>query len=294
MKTIHVEFECRCNTCGHEDSLHSLENTAAQIEIIEATSFNNFKGKKEGASSVSMPSALNKHTRTASAVSFAQNVKEGKEELPQKASGEEHDKHIETKEKRVIQDDNTIDLPLTSPHSLVPKSDFKLDESDNSTLSTDDEESATNLMEDNAVVDGEITFLRGFMSTHATRQGIARYAIKRARSDLRPDEILESVVDLAVEARFLATMRHPNIVRMRGTVGTPGTEGFMIVMDRLQMTLREKMVVWNCESKGKRPSLLGKLLGNTSKAAVQREQYADKLLAVYDIARAMRYLHKNM
>jgi Protein tyrosine and serine/threonine kinase len=149
-------------------------------------------------------------------------------------------------------------------------------------------------LDDDDISEYEVNFLRHFMSTHTMRGGIARYAIKRARSDLKSNELEGAVVDLAIEAKFLSTMCHPNIVRMRGTVGTPGTEGFMIIMDRLQITLREKMVLWNSEAKRRNSGLVDKLFGRTSNASIQREQYAEKLLAAYDIARAMRYLHNHM
>ena len=292
VKAIHDEVDYTCNFGGPDDGEERFENRPAQIDIIDAVSFNKVKEKKQGTSSVSMPSALNNYRRAISAVSFADGVKEAKEELPAMKHGEEKERQHDEKQKRISALESAADLPATSPTS-IPTYEF-IDNSDNSTLSTGEEESVTNLMESEGFVDGEAIFLRHFMSTHTTRQGIARYAIKRVRHDLTQDAILEAVVDLAVEAKFLATMRHPNIVRMRATVGAPGTEGFMIVMDRLQMTLREKMVVWNRESKGQSVGLLGKLLGHKSNTAVQREQYADKLLATYDIARAMRYLHNHM
>jgi Protein tyrosine and serine/threonine kinase len=292
MKAIHDEFDCTCTMDVPDVGGVPFEHRPAQIEIIEAISFNKVKEKKEGVSSVSMSTALNNHRRAISAVSFADEVKEAKDELPLQKHDEDQGRQYDGKQNRLSGLERTIDLPATS-HSNIPSHEF-IDNNDNSTLSTSEEESVTHAMESEGIIDGEVAFLRRFMSTHTTRQGIARYAIKRARHDLTRDAILEAVVDLAVEAKFLATMRHPNIVRMRGTVGTPGSEGFMIVMDRLQMTLREKMVVWNRESKGQSVGLHGKLLGNKSNTAVQREQYADKLLAIYDIARAMRYLHNHM
>lgn len=168
------------------------------------------------------------------------------------------------------------------------------DDSDNSTLSTDDDddESVSKMIQDENV-DSEVPFLRVYMSTHVTRQGMARYAVKRVRQDLQnPQTLLEAVVDLAVEAKFLASIRHPNIVHMRGTVGTPGTVDFMIIMDRLKMTLRQKMREWNDEAKAK-GGMLAKLL-RKSNQVLQQDQYADKVLAVYDMARAMRYLHNHM
>lgn len=212
-----------------------------------------------GPSSDSIPIA-NPQRRMTSQVSFAEDVK-----------SPENDDHLH---------------PTLTTQANVE------DDNDDSTLSTEDEESVTNMLDTDEDTDGEVAFLRGYMSTHVTRQGLARYAIKRPRKDLNPEAMIDAVVDLAVEAKFLATVRHPNIVKMRGTVGTPGTTDFMIVMDRLKVTLRQKIEQWNDESKGKR-GILGKLLGQGNQVSFQWEQYGDKLLAVYDIARAMRYLHNH-
>jgi hypothetical protein len=111
----------------------------------------------------------------------------------------------------------------------------------------------------------------------------------------KDDQRLDAAVDLAVEAKFLASIRHPNIVKMRGTVGQPGSHDFMIVMDCLVMTLREKMEQWEDEKKGSGRGMLRRMLQNHQRHdALRKDQYADKLLAVYDIARAMRYLHNHL
>jgi hypothetical protein len=147
------------------------------------------------------------------------------------------------------------------------------------------------------MMDGEVAFLRGYMSTHVVRHGRPRYAVKRLRDDLMGNQRIDAVVDLAVEAKFLASIRHPNIVKMRGTVGQPGSQEFMIVMDCLVMTLREKMEQWNEEQKvsSKTAGLLSRILQNRQRQdALLKDQYADKLLAVYDIARAMGYLHNHL
>lgn len=272
VKAIYIEFECPCVTCGAPpDPLASKSmnvmvtpRNESPVEIIVDDALKP-QGKESpggGPTSNTMPSALNRHRRAISAVSFAEDVK------PTDNAEASHRATMNTEE-----------------HNFI-------DDSDNSTLSTEDEESLTNMVEDEDT-DGEVPFLRGYMSTHTIRQGVARYAIKRARQDLKPNVLLEAVVDLAVEAKFLATIRHPNIVKMRGTVGSPGSVDFMIIMDRLKMTLRQKMRQWNDESKGK-TGILKKLLGGQNNQAMQRDQYADKLLAVYDIARALKYLHNHM
>ena len=222
---------------------------------------------------------------------------------------------------------------------------------DDSTLSTesdpDDFLSAMNMFDDDT--DGEAAFLRGYMSTHVLREGRPRYAVKRlmlpttnegdkevsgntknvdsisrygpqsrpghsSSSSTSTEErayLFQAAVDLATEAKFLASIRHPNIVKMRGTVGTPGCYDFMIVMDCLVMTLRDKMALWVEEEKHYRQKeglggTLRRILQNHTinrshrrhhphkGDALQQDQHGDKLLAVYDIARAMKYLHNQL
>lgn len=300
---IHVEFDCPCDSCDQQEELQQQQPSppkSSRIEtaprcvspiqiIVDETSFfqqqssqqpqqpqkeNDKEGEDQptltaaAVVSSSSASALNTHRRVASTVSFADDLG------------------------LAADDDNERNEEQQPTTFSDPPVENVTDANDDSTLSTsEDEESVTNMLEDEDT-DGEGTFLKGYMSTHLTRQGIARYAIKRIRTDFSSEDTkLDAVVDLAVEAKFLATVRHPNVVRMRGTVGSPGTVGFMIIMDRLKMTLREKMAEWNAESKGK-AGLLGKLMGKNNETMLL-EQYADKLLAVYDVARAVKYLHNH-
>lgn len=147
--------------------------------------------------------------------------------------------------------------------------------------------------EDEELEDGENQYLREYMSKHVLRHGQGRYAVKRVRRDLK--DPVSAILDLAVEAKFLASIKHPNIVRMRGTSGVPGSPNFMMVMDRLSLTLKEKIRGWNRELKRKTGlfQLLSPAKAKQTKAAIE-DQYADKLLAIFDIARAIRYLHNHM
>ena len=52
---------------------------------------------------------------------------------------------------------------------------------------------------------------RTFMAQHARRKGDARYAIKRLAGDLNVLERTRGMIDLALEAKFLSVMCHPNI-----------------------------------------------------------------------------------
>eukprot|EP00934_Nitzschia_sp_Nitz4_P005852 Nitzschia sp. Nitz4//scaffold201_size42423//8478//10203//NITZ4_007369-RA/size42423-snap-gene-0.39-mRNA-1//-1//CDS//3329541317//5842//frame0 len=167
---------------------------------------------------------------------------------------------------------------------------------ESSTLNTEEEAIMLHQIDVSDVEsDGEAEAMKDYMCKHVSRKGFARYAVKKVREDLTPDTERCAIVDIAVEAQFLAAVNHPNIVKMRGTVGTPGTLSFMIVMDCLTVSLRQKMDLWNAEPSSKK-SLWKKILpGARRKTHVSlRDQVGDKLLAMYDVARAMRYLHNHM
>lgn len=52
---------------------------------------------------------------------------------------------------------------------------------------------------------------RHFMAHRCMRNGKARYAIKRLHGNLTPVEKVRGMIDLVVEAKYLATVWHPNI-----------------------------------------------------------------------------------
>jgi hypothetical protein len=182
--------------------------------------------------------------------------------------------------------------------------DVKLQD-EHSTLSTEDQHDLFDDDEELSLMsgpedalqdqDGEVEFVKGYMSKHCFRAGLARYAVKRLRPDLESSKQLEAAIDLASEAKFMASLQHPNICKMRGTIGQPGSWDFMIVMDCLQMTLREKMKQWKDQLHRSPKNGMFRFLkrSHQHQAALEDDVFADKLLAVYDIARAMRYLHNH-
>jgi serine/threonine protein kinase len=115
-----------------------------------------------------------------------------------------------------------------------------------------------------------------------------------------------AAIDLAVEAKFLAALKHPNIVRVRGTVGKPGHDRFMIMMDCLNLTLREKIVEWAYDVKIRRNtthSVFKRMLHigahynqptDSSKVdPATMDLHTERLMAAYDLVRGMKFLHSN-
>jgi serine/threonine protein kinase len=67
----------------------------------------------------------------------------------------------------------------------------------------------------------DVNEARHIMAKRCTRFGSARYAIKRLRGDLDEVEYARGALDLAIEIKFLSTLYHPNIVKMRAYSNTP-------------------------------------------------------------------------
>jgi hypothetical protein len=190
-------------------------------------------------------------------------------------------------------------LKSSDAQQLSFSEDIKVsDASENATVST-----YSNLEDDDDMSDtfhdGEIEFLRTYMAQHCFRKGLPRYAMKQLRSDLEGSTKLEAAIDLASEAKFLASLHHPNVVKMRASVGVPGSADFRIIMDCLTMTLREKIELWNEEEKRlkSQKGLFGFLASSAKRqggTTTDDVLFHEKLLAVFDIARAMRYLHNKL
>jgi serine/threonine protein kinase len=128
------------------------------------------------------------------------------------------------------------------------------------------------------------------MASHVHRDGIARYALKQLKKDISNDMQSDAVVDLACEAKFLASIKHSNVIRLRGTVGQPGTLDFAIIMDRLTLTLAQRIDEWRDLRKACSRGLFRFL--RPDKMGLSGLLLA-QLMAALDIARAMRHLHSK-
>jgi len=134
---------------------------------------------------------------------------------------------------------------------------------------------------------------RRFMSRRCLRQKKhARYAIKTLSDECLkdPERFTGGVIDLAVESRFLSVIRHPNIIKMRGTsTSNPYDRGFFVILDRLYDTLTLKIAGWKKEvakTKG-----MGKILDMKGKKKLK--VWVDRLIVVYDLSTALEYLHSQ-
>jgi serine/threonine protein kinase len=131
---------------------------------------------------------------------------------------------------------------------------------------------------------------RAFMEKFCIRKGKdTRYAIKRLQQTSFKDAqtFVNGIVDLAIEARFLAIVRHPNIVKMRAMrVGSPFADGtFFVVLDRLYDILTQRVLKWNKQQfTGVR-----KVLDRGGKK--EMAFWVERITVAYDLACALKYLH---
>lgn len=123
-----------------------------------------------------------------------------------------------------------------------------------------------------------------------------KFVVKHLRPHLleRPETFRVGAVDLGREAQILASIRHPNIVNIRGwsSHGTNGYtsglhDGYFLILDRLYETLEDQIKVWR-----KQVSRLN-LTAPVSAALRRKQLMADRLKVCADIAGALEYLHKR-
>jgi serine/threonine protein kinase len=148
-----------------------------------------------------------------------------------------------------------------------------------------------------------------------SKQTTCRYAIKYLKKDLRDNKKSYAVgtTDLVLEGLFLASLTHPNIVKVRGLpeggvnslVKNEG-KGYFLILDRLFDTLSERIynhwVEDHAEGESvtkERVSLFAKFLKkertqkNVANVEKRIENLAVRIKVAFDIAAALKYLHEK-
>ena len=119
-----------------------------------------------------------------------------------------------------------------------------------------------------------------------------RYALKFIRANSQDTSHVwrfGATLDLAREAKFLASLNHPNIIKMHGTVADPGHPEFAIVLERLVLTLDKAIRQWKDELKQRKHLLLNFAKSKPGKRAFELK----RLMVMHDIANAVDHLHVN-
>jgi hypothetical protein len=136
----------------------------------------------------------------------------------------------------------------------------------------------------------ELVCNRGFLKQHCIRHGDARYCIKEVRQELEGYILADGALDICIEAKFLSVISHPNIIRLCGmskvSGGDPRT---FLILDRLYDTVATRITSWEASVKKMKKGLFG----NMKHKQEVKQLWNERLLAMYDIARAVKYLHLN-
>lgn len=129
------------------------------------------------------------------------------------------------------------------------------------------------------------------------RHGKSPLVVKllRPKFSKSPDKFRAAARDLVKEAAFLACLQHPNIISIRGVAAhgalaysDGSTDGFFIVMDRIECTLFERMHVWKTQLDQYSRSMLEKIGQNYNNVL-----FAGRLEVIRDIASALVFLHER-
>ncbi|KAL7465419.1 hypothetical protein ACHAXS_005742 [Conticribra weissflogii] len=141
--------------------------------------------------------------------------------------------------------------------------------------------------------------------------GTFRYAVKFLKESIRsdPNKYAVGTADLVVEGMFLASLSHPNIIRVRGLprggvqslVKTHRSElgensigkGYFLVLDRLFDTLGDRIYKEWVETHADKKDWMGGTVRSPKNKADRKINLAERLRIAFDVCGALKYLHEK-
>jgi serine/threonine protein kinase len=145
--------------------------------------------------------------------------------------------------------------------------------------------------------------IRSFYTENATDEstGQARYVIKHLKPSLmsNPRDFQIAAIDLAVEAHFLSSFRHPNILKLRG-LAAGGVDayrsglhdGYFLIFDQLEETLDQRLHTWRNKHCDEPLSVMVERM-RLEKTQGHRHDYSEPLRYASQVASALVYLHER-
>lgn len=136
-----------------------------------------------------------------------------------------------------------------------------------------------------------------------------RYAIKYLKDDIldNPNSYAVGTVDLVIEGMFLASLTHPNIIKVRAlpeggveSLLQPKAKGYFLVLDRLFDTLFERIYnLWQEEHRVDGADAGGSgclcIFGKKNKKVTEQEKkyLGERLKVAFDISAALKFMHEK-
>lgn len=134
---------------------------------------------------------------------------------------------------------------------------------------------------------------RKFIAMNYTRQGGngTRYVIKTPITNLDdPVSFVSGIIDIAMEARFLAFLRHPHIIKMRAISNVEFCQdNYFIMLDRLYDTLNDRLITW----KNRKKKTNGLHIIRDRKVNEKKELWKERILVAQNVCSALAYLHHH-
>eukprot|EP00527_Entomoneis_sp_CCMP2396_P008253 CAMPEP_0198142576 /NCGR_PEP_ID=MMETSP1443-20131203/5333_1 /TAXON_ID=186043 /ORGANISM="Entomoneis sp., Strain CCMP2396" /LENGTH=385 /DNA_ID=CAMNT_0043805623 /DNA_START=37 /DNA_END=1194 /DNA_ORIENTATION=+ len=137
----------------------------------------------------------------------------------------------------------------------------------------------------------------GFKCEHELPKDRA-YILKNLNPKLafNPKKLVVGAKDLVMEAHFLSSLQHPNIIELQawsaaGIAGfseTGRADGFFLIFDRLKETLSKRIATWRERSKETKKGTIMK-----SRTSLRMQLFAERVQVAIDIADAVEYMHSK-
>lgn len=123
----------------------------------------------------------------------------------------------------------------------------------------------------------------------ALRDRREKYVVKRLSVDnTNKITFLKGVVDMAMEARFLAALKHVNVVQLYAvSADGPFSEGFFLILEKMHETLTKRMKKW-MDTDRQCKGITGVFTGSKKKL---KELQSERMLSAFEIAKGTAYLH---
>jgi serine/threonine protein kinase len=137
----------------------------------------------------------------------------------------------------------------------------------------------------------DIKFSRDFIASRSKKsriRGAGRYVVKTVSTDLDKLNYMKGHVDMALEAKFLSALDHPNIIELAAISATDSCHpDFFLILERMTETLTKKIKSWMDRDRLNQ-GIGGIFTGGKKKV---EKLYRERIGASYDIANGLYYLH---
>lgn len=135
--------------------------------------------------------------------------------------------------------------------------------------------------------------VKEYMAYSCSKGGKSKYVVKQVAEEwIYQNRItfLKATVDLAVEAKYLSALAHPNIIELRGSAASgPFSEGYFLVLDKLTDTLPGRLKKWmttDRQCKG----ITGAFTGGKKKV---QALFVNRMETAFGVANALNHIHSK-